>query len=273
MAIKIGHASIDENGKISGGKVGDQTGKEIHIRDWYSKPWNVLLICKDKALAKRAADIMEAICKDDNFGYDQGQRISGYNNIVKNRGIVKGAKGEFDCSSLVATCYKLAGLDISVASTTRNMRNNLMRTGRFELYTDKKYLITDKYALVGAVYLKEGSHVVMALEDKHIEKPATENYYIVKHGDTLGKIARTHKTTVDNLVKLNNIKNPNVIRVGQKLLLAKPYRTYKVVRGDTLSKIARDHLGNANRYHEIMKFNNLKTTVIHIGHELKIPSK
>lgn len=165
MEIKIGHASIDENGKISGGKIGDQSAKEIFIRNWYSKPWNVLLICKDKPLAKRAADFMKSICKDDNYGYDQGQRISGYNSIVKNGGAVKGAKGEFDCSSLVATCYKLAGLDISVASTTRNMRNNLMRTGRFELYTDKKYLITDDYAQVGAVYLKEGSHVVMALED------------------------------------------------------------------------------------------------------------
>ena len=31
--IKIGHASIDENGKITGGKAGDQTGKEVCIRN------------------------------------------------------------------------------------------------------------------------------------------------------------------------------------------------------------------------------------------------
>ena len=37
MAVKIGHASIDERGKISGGKAGDQTGKEVCIRDWYNK--------------------------------------------------------------------------------------------------------------------------------------------------------------------------------------------------------------------------------------------
>ena len=40
MAVKIGHASIDENGKAAGGKAGDQTGREVCVRDWdwYNKP-------------------------------------------------------------------------------------------------------------------------------------------------------------------------------------------------------------------------------------------
>ena len=29
MSIRIGHASIDENGKVSGGKAGDSTKKEF----------------------------------------------------------------------------------------------------------------------------------------------------------------------------------------------------------------------------------------------------
>lgn len=165
MAVKIGHASIDERGKIAGGRVGDQTKKEVCIRTWYSKPWNVLLICTDVKLAKKAADFMRQICEDDNFGYDQGERLTGYNSIVKNGGKVKGAKGEFDCSSLVSACYKLAGLNVNVANTTRSMRSAFMATGKFKLYTDKPHLQTDAYARVGAIYLKEGSHVVMALEN------------------------------------------------------------------------------------------------------------
>ena len=43
MAVRIGHASIDENGNASGGRAGDQTGKELCTRDWYTKGWNVLL--------------------------------------------------------------------------------------------------------------------------------------------------------------------------------------------------------------------------------------
>lgn len=41
--------------------------------------------------------------------------------------------------------------------------------------------------------------------------------YVVKKGDTLSAIARKNKTTVNALVKLNNIKNPNLIFAGQVL--------------------------------------------------------
>lgn len=44
--------------------------------------------------------------------------------------------------------------------------------------------------------------------------PAT---YKVKSGDNLTKIAKKFNTTVGNLVKLNGIKNKNIIRVGQIL--------------------------------------------------------
>ena len=32
MAVKIGHASIDENGRVVGGKVGDQTQRNLYPR-------------------------------------------------------------------------------------------------------------------------------------------------------------------------------------------------------------------------------------------------
>lgn len=48
------------------------------------------------------------------------------------------------------------------------------------------------------------------------QKPVA-SYYTVKVGDTLGKIAKKYGTTVNNLVKLNNIKNPNLIYPGQKI--------------------------------------------------------
>ena len=35
MAVKVGSARIDENGKAHGGKAGDQTGKEVSTQNWY----------------------------------------------------------------------------------------------------------------------------------------------------------------------------------------------------------------------------------------------
>ena len=42
-------------------------------------------------------------------------------------------------------------------------------------------------------------------------------YYTVKSGDTLSAIAKKYGTTVNQLVAWNNIKNPNLIYVGQKI--------------------------------------------------------
>lgn len=165
MSVKIGHASIDENGKISGGKAGDQTGKEVCVRDWYNKPWNVMLICTDKTLAAQAAAYMKAICEDDDFGYDQSQRTTGYLAIVKaGKKVEKATASEFDCSSLVASCYKLAGLDISYSLTTSTLRKALLATGKFKEYTDSAHIATSDYCEAGAIYLSEGHHVVMGLE-------------------------------------------------------------------------------------------------------------
>ena len=43
------------------------------------------------------------------------------------------------------------------------------------------------------------------------------NVYVVKSGDNLTKIARKYGVSVDELAALNNIKNKNLIQVGQKL--------------------------------------------------------
>ena len=45
--------------------------------------------------------------------------------------------------------------------------------------------------------------------------------YTVKAGDTLAKIAKANNTTVKELCKLNDIKDPNKINVGQELSLGK----------------------------------------------------
>ncbi len=182
MSIKVGSASIDEHGKLSGGKVGDQTGKEIYILPWYNRPWNVYLECTDKVVAQRAVNIMSQICLNNNFGYDQSQRMTGYNAIVKNNNKVAGAKGEFDCSSLVSSCYKLAGLNVSPSNTTLSLKKDFVASGKFKAYTDNKHIGSDNYAKLGGIYLDEGNHVIMAMENGSKINPYPEPKRSIKRG-------------------------------------------------------------------------------------------
>ena len=69
--------------------------------------------------------------------------------------------------------------------------------------------------------------------------------YIVRSGDTLFEIAGRHNTTVEMLVELNDIQDPDSIEPGMILRLPtmgcekKPSATYTVKEGDTLFKIAK----------------------------------
>lgn len=49
------------------------------------------------------------------------------------------------------------------------------------------------------------------------DKIPVQSVYVVKKGDYLGKIAKEHNTTVDKLAEINKIKNPDLIKIGQKI--------------------------------------------------------
>lgn len=45
------------------------------------------------------------------------------------------------------------------------------------------------------------------------------NIYVVKKGDSIWKIAKKYKTSMDNIIKTNNLENPDLINIGQKILV------------------------------------------------------
>ena len=48
--------------------------------------------------------------------------------------------------------------------------------------------------------------------------------YIVKKGDTLWEIAKRFGSTIDDIVKINNIEDENVIMPGQKIFIPRFYQ-------------------------------------------------
>ena len=169
MAIKIGHASIDENGKSQGGKAGDQSKKEVCTREWYSGGWHTVLRPKTKTLAEKSAVACEAACANDKIGYDQGGRNT-LHKQAKNHGFDLAkitTSCECDCSSLIHVCAIAGGANLAYGSngfTTRNMVDKFMASGDYEKLTDSKYLTTDADLKRGDILVKSG-HTVMVLEN------------------------------------------------------------------------------------------------------------
>lgn len=97
-----------------------------------------------------------------------------------------------------------------------------------------------------------------------------EGVYTVQKGDTLYSIAKKYNTTVDKIMRMNNLST-NMLSVGQKLVIPESVglNTYIVKSGDTLYSIARMHNTTVSA---IKIANNLTSDILSIGQELIIPN-
>jgi len=98
--------------------------------------------------------------------------------------------------------------------------------------------------------------------------------YTVERGDTLGAIARDHKVSVSDLTQANNIKNPDLIRIGQVLVIpgedGKTDKYHVVARGETLVRIASSYGSSAL---SVARANALANpNLIYPGQQLLIPT-
>lgn len=171
--MRIGHASISENknnGRDGKAKAGDQTGKEVCIRNFYKKPWKYLLRCKDPQKAEVMAKACEAICNNPNVGYDQSQRLTLHNVLQKSNYNYNDINTpcECDCSSFMTVCAECAGIfpkySNGNAPVTSNMVTHFKNTGMFDVLTDgvnEEYNLRRGDILVGA----PGTHTVMVLDN------------------------------------------------------------------------------------------------------------
>ena len=175
MTVRIGHASIDERGKATGGVPGDQNGKEVCIRNWYNGGWEFLARPKNPVTAEKIAAACEAGCANPNIGYDQNQRNT-LNTQAKKLGYDLSkieTACETDCSAFVSVCVLAAGVKLPYSGnlpTTRTLKSALVKTGEFDVLTDAQYLTGTDYLRRGDILCKAGSHTVIVLDgDRKVE--------------------------------------------------------------------------------------------------------
>lgn len=97
--------------------------------------------------------------------------------------------------------------------------------------------------------------------------------YEVRPGDTLTAIASANGVTVQAILEANEIANPDLIRVGQSIVIpgkdGEPDRVHVVARGETLASIAVTYGASAV---SIATANELSDpNLIRIGQKLRIP--
>lgn len=189
------------------------------------------------SISERAVLWAIDIANDDSHGYDQSNRWG----------------TDYDCSSLVISAYIRAGVPLS-CTYTGNMRGDMLAHG-FALVTDGTLqrgdvLLNEKSHT--ALYIGDGMIVQASsnelggitggvpgdqsgreisirsyynfpwdcvLRYKEESPKTVSDSYEVKRGDTLIGISSRTGVPVTELIKINRIVNPNLIKVGQILRL------------------------------------------------------
>ncbi len=94
--------------------------------------------------------------------------------------------------------------------------------------------------------------------------------YTVKSGDTIGSIASNFGVSINTIIWANNLKNPNILALGQALKIPPVTGVIHTVRsGDTVASIAKKYKADPDK---ILAFNNVsKDQALDIGNDLMIP--
>ena len=167
MSVYVGSARIDERGKISGGRVGDQTGKEVAYQPYYvhSKGWYVLR-AKNASHRSRIAYAMKAACDNNKIGYDQTNR-NGLYNAVKSKGFDPAkctTTTETDCSGLVRVCVSYATGKYIPDFNTSSELSVLKGTGLFDVYKDSAHCASSAHLMNGDILVtKTKGHTVVVI--------------------------------------------------------------------------------------------------------------
>ncbi len=159
-----------------------------------------------------------------------------------------------------------------------------------ELNSELRQNVTPKTAYELKVPKGKGEILVAKLNEMPTYTPSTSSFtasasdyliHKVKNGETLSIIAKKHKTSMDAIMAINNLKSKNVLSVGAKLKIpvgkytyvatysapsGNPTR-YTVRKGDSLWKIA-DRFGTTVK--SIKALNGLDNPSLKVGQVLMI---
>lgn len=173
--MKLVNASIAEtggSGRDGKAKAGDQTGKEVCVRSWYNKPWNLMLRYPDKTIAAKAAAAAVKLANSNLVGYDQSERNTLYKalkavNFDVDAYIKSEKKTETDCSAFVYAvyCCFIPGMRSDGNAPVTSTMRKLYKKWGFSVNTSSVYL-SGNNLINGDILVKESAHAAIATDGK-----------------------------------------------------------------------------------------------------------
>lgn len=139
------------------------------------------------------AEVLYKTFDEEKYVYTVNEEIP-FNSAVE----VPGCKIDMQC--IAKAC--LENIEATIEADTVAIKAIVETYGRVNYTTHKEFLVD-----------------IVPVEGELPEKKASLTIYVVQHGDTIWKIAKKYHTTIDDLVKLNNMEDPDVIKVGDKLII------------------------------------------------------
>ena len=251
---QIIHSSIDERGSGYGGRLGDQTGREVYVRNWYNDDWDICIRYPNFSIAKQAMNIAIKLANSNLVGYDMGNRNSLYQAMKKynfdvDAYIASGELTESDCSSFVYVCYACVLPSMrsdANAPVTSNMRSKYRGFG-FEVYTDDKYLDSGSYLRMGDLLVSEGEHTVMSITNgvnSGVQAGTADTSDGESHKLYIG--TATVKDGVNVYVRKKTDKNSAIVSLNQQGESVRVYDVVTSADGATWYRLENGYTSNRN---------------------------
>lgn len=163
---------------------------------------------------------------------------------------------------------------------TKNLEPIIIEYGFVTSNNDDPYQIRNNW--------RNFAEAVVKAIAQYIDVPYSEveqedvNTYTIQAGDTIYGIARRYNVEPRTLLEINNLNQNTILKIGQTIIIPNANQmnnqipdkapqnndsVYIVQSGDSLYAIGRKFNITPD---EIMKLNNLNTTLLHVGQQLKI---
>lgn len=211
------------------------------------------------SIIEKAVNWIVGIANDNTHGYDQGSRWS----------------PDYDCSSLVISAWKQAGVNLT-CTYTGNMYANMVNKG-FSDITSQVNLATGSGLASGDVLLNVASHTAMYIGNGQIcEATGNENGGITggQTGDQTGReiCINSYRNYPWNYVLRYIAEDGGPRETQSENTTSTNEDTYTVQAGDSLWAIAEKVYGSGAYYTKLMTLNGLTNSNIMVGQVLKIKS-